>query len=117
MKIYVAGPITGHADLNEPAFRDAQRLLESGGHEVVIPLDVKPLEHDGDCPESYGAPQSGHTSACYIRADLKALLDCDAIYCLKGWTTSVGAKLETNVAYRCGMTVYGYGHDEGLPPL
>lgn len=40
MRLYVIGPITGHKDLNKPAFSKAKKLLEKCGYTVVIPHDV-----------------------------------------------------------------------------
>ena len=43
-----------------------------------------------------------------MKEDVKALLDCDAIYMIKGWDKSQGAKLEKRVADACGlMSIYG----------
>lgn len=40
-----------------------------------------------------------------MRADLKALLECEAIVMLPGWQASQGACLEYNVALECGFSV------------
>jgi len=108
--IYVSGPINGRLAGNLPAFRFAERELVELGHEVVVPHDVAPHEHAGECPVGYAEPHSvdfpEHTStACFIRGDLRALLDCDAIYMLRGWERSVGARLEFDVAATSGLHV------------
>jgi hypothetical protein len=41
----------------------------------------------------------------YMRADLRALLDCDAIFMLPGWRESRGATVEHAVAVACGIPV------------
>lgn len=74
MRIYIAGPMSGHEDLNEPAFRAAADMLRREGHDPTIPHDITPREHDGPCLTTYAAAQSGHDSACYLRADLIAML-------------------------------------------
>lgn len=118
MKIYVSGPITGHNEGNLPAFRDAAELLTDLGHHAVVPHDVPPHPHAGDCPRGYARPSASsgavganvHTSnACFIRGDLVAELRCDAIYLLTGWERSVGARLEFDVAALSGLEIYYEG--------
>ena len=40
-----------------------------------------------------------------MRADIRALCDCDAIYMLPGWEKSNGAQLELHIAHRLGLIV------------
>ena len=40
-----------------------------------------------------------------MRADIKALCDCDEIALLPGWENSTGAHVELNLAHRLGMRV------------
>jgi hypothetical protein len=106
MKVYIAGPIKGHALRNEMAFRTEQARLITCGHLVVVPHDVPAEPHaERACPEGYDS-FNGHTSACYLRSDLKALLDCDAIQLLHGWRESRGVALEFAVAKECGIQIY-----------
>jgi hypothetical protein len=107
MKVYIAGPIKGHAYRNETAFRAEAHRLIIAGHEVVVPHDVRPVPHaERACPEGYDS-FDGHTSACYLRADVKALLDCDAMQLLHGWQHSRGVTtVEFPVAKECGVQIY-----------
>jgi hypothetical protein len=89
--IYVSGPMTGCKDLNFPAFHAAARLLRDMGHTVINPAEINP---DTTMP----------WEQC-MRADIKALCDCDAIYLLPGWERSKGAHLELHIAHRIGMEV------------
>lgn len=104
---YVCGPMSGHADLNEPLFRRAAAYLQTRGHLTIVPHDVGPHEHEGPCPQSHVAQTTGeHNVACYLRGDLLALLDlCHRVYVLPGWETSVGARLEVQVAAACGIPI------------
>lgn len=107
-RVYIAGPMAGHDDLNIPAFEAAERLLTDRGYEPVSPHRVNPTEHDGPCP-SYGYFPGGHetghsSSACFMRPDLATLLTCDAIYLLDGWQASRGATVEAAVARAVGIT-------------
>jgi hypothetical protein len=106
-RCYIAGPIAGVPDFRE-RFAAAVPAVEALGYEVVNPCDIAPVDHEGECPPGYdpGEDASGHTSsACFMRADLRALLDCDAIYLLPGWSRSRGATVEHAVAVACGITV------------
>lgn len=94
-RIYVSGPISGR-DLTEAEahFADAAAALAAKGWEVVNPMALPAhAHHDG----SY---------ANYMRHDLRALLDCDAIYMLQGWTTSRGAMCEKHVAEMLELPVW-----------
>jgi hypothetical protein len=106
-RCYIAGPIAGVPDFRE-RFAAAVPAVEALGYEVVNPCDIVPVDHEGECPPGYdpGEDASGHTSsACFMRADLHALLDCDAIYMLPGWSRSRGATVEHAVAVACGIPV------------
>lgn len=91
-KIYVAGPMTGHLDMNFPAFNDAEVQLMFEGWEVVNPVNINP---DPTTP----------WKECMAR-DIQALVDCDAIYMLKGWVNSRGASLEHMIATELGLEIY-----------
>ena len=102
MKVYISGPITGKPDGNIPAFQAAAEKLRAAGHEPVNPHDIDP-SHDGECRPGYAPGSEGHTSSCHMRADLRALLDCDAITMIDGWTTSRGAWAEHGAAGAIGL--------------
>lgn len=82
-RIYIAGPMTGHPQLNFPAFHAAANQLRADGWRVANPAD-----NGGD-----DAPYEE-----YLRRGLRMLLDCQAICLLPGWPTSHGARLEERVA-------------------
>lgn len=111
MKIYIAGPVFGYPNNNREAFEAAVlEIHDAWGYGVVTvnPLDIPPHEHPGTtCPTTY--PAGSHDAACEMRSDLEALLDCDAIYLLKGWEHSRGANAEFAVAKALGMTFYYEG--------
>ena len=83
MRLYIAGPMTGLPDYNFPAFNDAAEKLRAVGYDVANPAD----HGQGMRPWKW-----------YMRRALKALLDCDAVALLPGYTNSKGATLETEVA-------------------
>lgn len=90
-RIYISGPMTGLMDSNFPAFNAEAERLRGLGHEVVNPAELNP-----DPATGWGA--------C-MRADLKALLDCDTLALLDGWQQSAGAHLEMHVAHRVGIDI------------
>lgn len=89
--IYISGPMTGLPELNFPAFNQAASTLRNLGHHVVNPAEINP-----DVTMSW--------EQC-MRADIKALCDCDVIALLPGWENSKGAHLEVHVAHRLGLTI------------
>lgn len=92
MTIYISGKITGIEDTAHQLFQDAEDFLTRvKGHRVVNPLK---LEHNHD--------KSWHS---YLREDIKALCDCDAIYMLDNWTDSKGAIIEPTIAIYIGIKV------------
>ncbi len=95
MKVYLSGPMKGYPESNFPAFHAHAAALRARGIEVVNPaeINVKGAEND-----------AGFYNAC-LRADLKAMMDCDAIALMRGWERSNGANLELHVAHRVGMSV------------
>lgn len=112
-KVYLSGPIASDPDARQHFNEAEEEIIEaSNGWEVVNPFDVPPVDHgDNPCPEVGYFPgtadASQHTSSCcYMRTDIAALLDCDAIYLLPGWRRSKGAAVELAVATACGMEVY-----------
>lgn len=107
-RVYLAGPVSGHTDLNRSAFDTAATWVRASGWEPVVPLNT-PVHHIGTCPDGHpletGA-QGTHPRPCWLRAGLQALLACDAIALLPGWQNSAGALLELQVAEACGMPVH-----------
>lgn len=90
-RVYISGPMTGLPDLNFPAFFAAAAQLRARGLEPVNPAEINP-----------GGTTDWH--AC-MRADIKALCDCDALALLPGWTNSKGAHLEVHLAHRLGIRI------------
>ena len=94
-RIYLSGPMTGLPDNNFPAFHAHAAALRGMGLDIVNPADI-----GGDANDTNPANYNG-----YLRADIKAMMDCDAIALMPGWETSSGANLELHIAHRVGMRV------------
>jgi hypothetical protein len=86
-RIYIAGPMTGHADFNYPAFNCAAAKLRAIGYEVENPA------------ENPDQPTWQH----YMRLAVRQLASCDAVALLPGWETSRGAKEEFRLAQVLGI--------------
>jgi hypothetical protein len=96
LKVYIAGPMTGLLHLNFPAFHGEAARLRYLGHEVLNPAEINPdtTAKWRDC----------------MAADIKALVDCQAISMLPGWRNSRGARIEHFIAQQLGMKVYEAGN-------
>ena len=103
-RIYIAGPMTGHAEHNFPAFNDAAKRLTDAGWEVVNPAD------------NFGG-RVDLPRASYMRADVVLLMQCDALAMLPGWRHSRGATLEYLIAWELGMPIYDAQTLDLLPAL
>lgn len=83
--VYVIGPVSGHDDLNRPAFETARKTLEDAGFEVVtIPHDLVPRDAPYD--------ECMRISLAYL------LHTADLVVALPGSDESCGASLERLVA-------------------
>jgi len=92
-KIYISGKITGL--VFEDAFKNfekAEKKWIEEGYEVVNPMTI---DHNHD-----------KSWENYMRIDLKAMLECDSIFMLKGWETSRGAVIEHNLAKDLGFKIH-----------
>ncbi len=97
-RIYISGKITGLVyEEAYASFAKAEEYWLSKGWEVVNPMK---LEHSHDLSWKE-----------YMRVDLKAMLDCDAIAMLIGWAGSKGARLEYEIAQELYFEEYFQGID------
>lgn len=104
-RIYISGKMTGCPDHNRPAFDAAERRLTAQGHFVINPVNISvTFGTAGELAKSFAAlygqtPFGGFgyspsLARAVMDADLAAVRSCDAIYLLRGWETSRGAKRE-----------------------
>jgi len=88
--VYISGPMTAITNLNRDAFALAEARIKSAGMNPINPHTL--------CDPSWDWQKC-------MRADVKALCDCDAIFLLQGWEKSQGAQLELHIAHRLGLEV------------
>lgn len=91
MPIYISGPMSGLPDFNFPAFHQKALELRAHGFDVVNPAEF--------------GEQVGMEWHEYLRKDIRALMACDAIWMLPGWSRSKGARLEHHIAVELGMDI------------
>ena len=89
MKIYIAGKITGNPDFEEQ-FKEAAEMLKAEGHLVMNPAAL-PLGFDYE----------DYMCICFAMIDV-----CDAVYFLRNWKDSPGAKKEREYAQGLGKECF-----------
>lgn len=106
MKVYISGPISLGGTLspeecaaNVAAFGAAEEVVRALGHEPVNPTTSA---RDGERTATGFEAWVG-----FMRADLRLLLECDAIWMLPDWRLSKGARLEHQIANELGFKVLG----------
>jgi len=90
MKLYLSGKITGDANYKEK-FAKAELALRDAGFDVFNPAAAL-LNDEADWLD-------------YLRRDVKALMDCDAVALLPDWQLSKGATIEAGLAAMLKMQV------------
>lgn len=92
---YLSGAITNNPSYRKQ-FNEAQKHLESKGETVLNPVKLGlmlELEQEDPSWEDY------------MKLDITALIQCDAIYMLQGWESSKGATLEHHIAKELGLKI------------
>jgi len=97
-KVYLAGPMSGHENLNMTAFDLAADALRGQGHFVFSPADFI-RENGGE--ETPSARRLG------LGVDLSWIcFHADAVALLPGWQESRGATAERAAALAIGLEVW-----------
>ncbi len=94
-RAYLAGPMTGYAEHNFPAFTSNSKWLRNHGYEVVNPAELEALETGPRKEWAY-----------YLKRDIRELLTCNAIAVMPGWENSPGATLEVYIGWRLGFSIF-----------
>ncbi len=90
-KIYIAGKVSGLPyNIAYSNFETAEKDLLKQGYNVVNP--TKHVEKTTNWLES-------------MKICIKLLLDCEAIYLLKNWEYSKGARIEYQIAKELGYSI------------
>lgn len=87
MKFYISIPITGYDIETVKEHADYVKMaLSRRGYEAISPFDI----YAGKNPKYED----------YICADIKEMLECDAVYFCQGWEHSCGCGIEHDIAMR-----------------
>lgn len=92
VRVYCAGPMRGIKDFNFPAFDAARDRLKARDYEVISPADI---DREKGFTDDKG----------YAQRDVAAILTCNKLYLLRGWTKSVGAAAEFFLARWIGLEI------------
>jgi hypothetical protein len=91
-RVYLAGPMSGIADWNFPAFHKVAERLRAEGYVVANPAD----HFGGDTTRRWDE---------YLKVAVAAVTICDLLAVLPGWQESKGARLEVFTARSLGIPV------------
>lgn len=93
--IYIAGKI-GYlpTEVYTANFEHAEKIVSEMGYSAVSPLKL-PHNHD----KSWES---------HMKEDLRAMMNCDAVFAQSNWTDSIGATIEVQLAIQLKIPViYG----------
>lgn len=115
MRFYLAGPMTGIPHFNFPAFNATAKALRDLGHEVFNPAERDLERHGGtDISNATGdvaqaTKEHGFSLRDALADDTQYICKtADAIFMLKGWEKSNGARAEHALAVALGHQIeYG----------
>lgn len=114
--IYLAGPMTGVAEFNHPAFHEAERQLRQLGFtEIVNPAAIDRDIRGFDPTDMLGwqseLDDAGFDRHQALSESMDFVYATDAIVVLDGWTESTGATAEVAYGVALGHPVYKLGGD------
>lgn len=94
-RVYIAGPMRGYPSCNYPAFRAAAQHLRETHPDWAV-------ESPAEIGERFGGQRQLLDNPELLRRvmdfELRVVVNCDAVYLLKGWERSEGARAELMVA-------------------
>lgn len=107
-KVYIIGQMSGMPDLNFPQFDSTAEMLRNQGWDVVNPADLDRAAYGwGKCPpKDFQATNEARRTA--MMRDLPALMECDAIFRMHGWSKGGGTHIENLLAKYIGLEILGF---------
>jgi hypothetical protein len=102
----------GYDKFNFPAFDAATERLNKQGLYVISPADLD-RESEGWHYPPEGIEFKTADQIKFMQRDIEALSNCDAIYMLKGWEDSKGARVEKAYAEYLDLHVFYEEDDNG----
>ena len=103
---YLAGPMSGYPRFNYPLFAQVANAMRQTGKAVVSPHELNP-EPIVDIDDPSDIPVIERPEVIRrLRDDTRHLARCTDIVLLPGWTKSVGARYELQIALGLDMGVH-----------
>ena len=90
LRVYISGSITKDPDYRAHFARTEEKLRRQ---RLYV---FNPAKFD---------PDPNKTWIDYMRHDIRVLVNCEAIYLLKGWRKSKGARLDYRIAKALGLII------------
>ena len=109
-KIYISGPITNIENWQKN-FIAAEESLCNWAKAIAV---VNPYRIAMHLEKEYKKNERYPDYADYMREDIKALSECDAICLLPGWKRSKGARMEYRIAKILCMDIFYYTADRKI---
>lgn len=111
---YIAGPMTGYAGFNYPAFDAARDQLVAEAWNVINPADLDRVNLGIDFSIMAGTESLSEHGHEFARQDISSLLLVEAVFLLDGWEKSTGANNEARIATMLGVPVYSLATRERI---
>lgn len=100
-KIYLAGPMRYYPEFNFPAFFHYANKLKELGFVVFNPAERDTIQDNFNPKKDLAKPLRW-----YMKYDLPAVCESDAVVVMPGWEHSQGARLEVHTAREVGIPVF-----------
>ena len=106
-RIYIAGPMRGYEYFNYPAFNRAADAIRNDPELCDIWHVCNPAEIGNDfTPTPDDLAKAPDLLERLMEFELAVVKSCDAIYLLRGWEKSEGARAELRVALDNKLEIY-----------
>lgn len=112
MRVYVSGPISSETNVNRAERKARFNRCEAWIRANIPEWDIVNPTSLTACDSKWCGIDDGHSWQCWLKYDLIALLECDAIAFLPEYEISKGAQLELLVAEAMGLKQY-FANSEG----
>ena len=99
MKFYIAGPISSNMDGYKKEFERVEKLLQSLGFDTVSPAKLPLIGSKTNSTK-------GIVWLNYMVRTLQMIAECNAVYFIRGWQQSPGARIERIVAERLNLIIW-----------
>lgn len=99
-RVYLAGPMRGHADFNFPAFTAAAARLRREGYFVFSPAEKG---QEAVLDKNPGLQDDMNFRREVFKYDAIAICESDIIALLPGWEASSGARAEWALSAAIGL--------------